>query len=192
MSILPIRIHPDPVLRQKSKRVGKIDASIQRLIDDMFDTMRSASGVGLAAPQVGKPIRVIVIEVPGRESLALINPVMVRREGRRRVEEGCLSIPGYKAEITRSITVTVRGLDREGRPVRIKAVASAEGGRDEDPEEALLAQALEHEIDHLNGVLYIDYLESPDQLVRLEPEETASEGEPVRVSAGRSASGEGR
>lgn len=176
MSILPIRIHPDPVLRQRSKKVRKIDASIQKLIDDMIDTMRGASGVGLAAPQIGKAIRVMVIEVPGREPFALINPEVVRREGQRRVEEGCLSIPGYKAEISRSVTVAVKALDREGRPVRIKAAA-----REEAPEEALLAQALEHEIDHLNGVLYIDHLESLDQLIRLEPDEVASEGEPARA-----------
>ena len=176
MSILPIRIHPEAVLRQKSKRVRKIDASIQKLIDDMIETMRDAPGVGLAAPQVGKPIRVIVIEVPGRDVFALINPQFVKREGQRRVEEGCLSVLGYKAEITRSQSVTVKGLDRQGRPVRVKATAGEDA-----PEEALLAQALEHEIDHLNGVLYIDYLESPDQLVRLEPDEVASEGEPVRA-----------
>ena len=178
MSILPMRIHPDPILRQKSKKVSKIGASVQKLIDDMIETMRDAPGVGLAAPQVGKPIRVMVIEVPGHEVFALINPEFVRREGQRQVEEGCLSVPGYKAEITRSETVTVKGLDRDGRPMRIKATASEEA-----PEDALLAQALEHEMDHLNGVLYIDYLESPDQLVRLEPDEAASEGEPVRASA---------
>ena len=178
MSILPIRIHPAPVLRRKSRKVRKIDASIQKLIDDMIETMRDAPGVGLAAPQIGRPIRVIVIEVPDHDLIALINPEFVRREGQRQVEEGCLSVPGYKAEISRSVTVTVKGLDREGRPLRIKATA-----REDDPMGALLAQALEHEIDHLNGVLYIDYLDSPDQLVRLEPDEVLSEGEPVRASA---------
>lgn len=176
MSILPIRIHPDPVLRQKSKKVRKVDGSVQKLIDDMMETMENASGVGLSAPQIGKAIRVIVIGVPGREPFALINPEVVRHEGERRVEEGCLSIPGYKAEITRSLTVTVKGLDRDGRTVRIKAAVSEEA-----PEEALLAQALEHELDHLNGVLYIDYLESQDQLIRLEQDESVTEGEPVRA-----------
>lgn len=150
---------PDPILRQKAKRVSRIDASIQRLIDDMFDTMRAAPGVGLAAPQVGVSLRVAVIEVPDHEPIALINPEIVKRSGQRLVDEGCLSIPGYRAEITRSLKVTVKGLNRQGREVRIKA------------EDDLLAQALEHEIDHLNGVLYIDYLESMDQLRKLEPAE---------------------
>src|SRR3990170_2005498 len=127
---MPIVLVPEPVLRLKTKKVRKIDASIQKLIDDMIDTMRDAPGVGLAAPQVGKPVRVMVIEVPGHDVFALINPEFVRREGERLVEEGCLSVPGYKAEITRSLTVTVKGLDREGRPFRIKAMAS-----DDSPEE---------------------------------------------------------
>jgi peptide deformylase len=153
---------PDPLLRWKAKRVKKIDASIQRLIDDMIDTMRAAPGVGLAAPQVGESLRVIVVEVPEHELIALINPQIVKRSGERRVDEGCLSIPGYKAEITRSETVTVKGLNREGRAVRVKA-------------QELLAEAFEHEIDHINGVLYIDYLESMDELVKLEPVESESE-----------------
>lgn len=177
MSILPIRINPDPILRRKAKKISKIDASVQKLIDDMLETMRSASGVGLAAPQVGKSLRVVVIEVPGYEPLALINPEFVRQEGKRRVEEGCLSIPGYKGEIQRSITIVIKGLDRGGHPVRIKATAS-----EDSPEESLLAQALEHEIDHLNGVLYVDYLESPDKLIRLDTDEEAREGEPVRAT----------
>ena len=162
MAVLPIRFVPDPVLRGKAKKVKKIDASIQRLIDGMIDTMRAAPGVGLAAPQVGESLRVIVVEVPEEELVALINPQIVRRSGERTVDEGCLSVPGYKAEITRSETVTVKGLNREGREVRIKA-------------QELLAEALEHEIDHINGILYIDYLESMDELVKLEPVESESE-----------------
>lgn len=162
MAVLPTRSVPDPLLRWKAKRVKKIDASIQRLIDDMIDTMRAAPGVGLAAPQVGESLRVIVVEVPEHELIALINPQIVKRSGERRVDEGCLSIPGYKAEITRSETVTVKGLNREGRAVRVKA-------------QELLAEAFEHEIDHINGVLYIDYLESMDELVKLEPVESESE-----------------
>ena len=136
----------------------KIDASVQKLIDDMIETMPAAGGVGLAAPQIGRPLRVIVIGAPEEEVLVLINPQIVRRSGDRQVTEGCLSVPGYCAEIARSVKVTVKGLNREGREVRIKA-------------EELLAQALEHEIDHINGVLYIDYLESMDQLVKIEPEQ---------------------
>ena len=138
--------------------MAKIDASIQKLIDDMIDTMPVAGGVGLAAPQIGRSLRVIVIGVPEQEMVVLVNPQIVRRSGQRQVTEGCLSVPGYWAEITRSLKVTVKGLNREGREVRVKA-------------EGLLAQALEHEIDHINGVLYVDYLESMDQLVKIEPEQ---------------------
>ncbi len=165
MSIIPIRVAPDPVLRAKAKKVPRIDASIQKLIDDMIDTMRAAPGVGLAAPQVGVSLRVIVIEIPGEEPLALVNPEVVKKSGRRRLWEGCLSVPGYQAEIDRSETVVVKGLDRNGKQVRLKAGDN------------LLAQALEHEIDHINGILYIDYLESPDQLVKVEPEEPAEKEE---------------
>lgn len=163
--------------------MAKIDASIQRLIDDMIDTMRAAGGAGLAAPQVGRPLRVIVIEVPPpspeanpplteeagpsrveeKEVIVLINPQIVRRSGQRQVVEGCLSVPGYWAEITRSVKVIAKGLNREGREVRIKG-------------EELLAQALEHEIDHIDGVLYIDHLESLDQLVKIEPEREEESG----------------
>ena len=159
MSIIPIHVVPDPVLRQKSKRVRSIDGSINRLIDDMLETMHSANGVGLAAPQLGTLLRVIVIGIPGEEDIALINPEVVRRTGERVVSEGCLSIPGYIGQIKRAESVRVKGRDRNGKEIRIKA-------------SELLAQALEHEIDHLNGVLYIDYLESMDELRKLEPEET--------------------
>ncbi len=158
MAVLPIRIVPDPVLREKAKKVPQIDASIQRLIDDMIDTMRDAPGVGLAAPQVGVSLRVVVVETPEMdEPLALINPEIVKTSGERLVEEGCLSIPGYKAEITRSVNVSVKGLTRDGRRMRIKA------------SDDLLAQALEHELDHIDGILYVDYVESPDLLKRMEP-----------------------
>ena len=162
MAILPIRVAGDPVLRHKTRKVKVIDASAQKLIDDMIDTMRAAPGVGLAAPQVGSPLRIAVIGVPEQEVIVLINPELVRRSGTRQIEEGCLSVPGYVAEITRSQFVVVKSLDREGRPQRTRA------------REDVLAQALEHELDHLNGVLYIDYLESLDQLVKLEPQDAAS------------------
>jgi peptide deformylase len=164
LAVLPIRVAGDPILRQKTRRVKVIDASLQRLIDDMIETMHAAPGVGLAAPQVGSPLRIAVIEVPEQEVIVLVNPEIVRRSGERRVEEGCLSVPGYVAEITRSQSVAVKALDRHGRSLRIKA-------RDD-----LLAQALEHEVDHLNGVLYVDYLESVEQLVKLEPAEQDPRG----------------
>ena len=158
MAVLPIHEAPDPVLRQKSKRVRSIDKSIHRLIDDMLETMHSAAGVGLAAAQLGTLLRVIVIGIPEEEDIVLINPEIVRRTGERVVDEGCLSIPGYIGQIKRAELVRVKGLDSSGKKIRIKA-------------DELLAQALEHEIDHLNGVLYIDYLDSMDKLRKIEPEE---------------------
>ncbi len=158
MAVLPIRVLPDPVLRQRSKRVKAIDGSIQRLIKNMIETMHAVPGrAGLAAPQVGIPLRVIVIGISEEEDTALINPEIVRRTGERPVTEGCLSVPGYYGEIKRAESVTVKGRDPKGKEIRIKA-------------NELLAQALEHEIDHLNGVLYIDHLESPDNLHKIEPE----------------------
>ena len=165
MALLNLRTLPDPVLRQKARRVSKIDDSLQKLIDDMIDTMRDASGVGLAANQVGVLQRVVVIEMPEEEQVrVLINPEITRREGERVVEEGCLSIPGYRGELTRSLKVRVRALDRDGKPVRFKA-------------EGLLAQVLEHETDHINGTLYIDHLESADKLWKLEPQEAGAQTE---------------
>ena len=154
MAVLKIRTLPDPVLRQKAKRVANIDGSIQKLIDDMIDTMRAASGVGLAAPQIGVPLRLAVIELPGEETITLINPEIIKRQGERMVEEACLSVPGYQGEIKRSVTVKVKAQDRQGREIRLKG-------------EELLAHALEHELDHLNGTLYIDHIESPDKLWKL-------------------------
>ena len=167
MALRPIRVAGDPVLRQKAKKVRVIDASVQKLIDDIIETMRDAPGVGLAANQVGVLLRVVVIEIPDqddrdqprKELYTLINPQIVKRSGERHLEEGCLSVPGYKAEVARSVSVTVKGLDRTGREIRIKA------------EDNLLAEALEHELDHIDGVLYIDHLESMDQLVKLEDDD---------------------
>lgn len=152
----------DIVLRRKAKRVPTIDGSVQRLIDDMLETLQQAGGVGLAAPQVGVSLRVVVIQLPDEVPIFLVNPEVVRRSGEREVMEGCLSIPGYMGEIRRSVTVTVKGWDRNGKAVRIKGAG-------------LLAQALEHELDHLNGILFIDHLESPEKLHRVETE-TQAEG----------------
>jgi peptide deformylase len=152
------------LLKRKAKRVSSIDGSIQRLIDDMLETMPQAGGVGLAAPQIGVSLRVIVLQMPDEEPVALINPEIVKRSGEREVSEGCLSVPGYAGEIKRSLSVTVKGQDRQGKTIRLKATG-------------LMAQALEHELDHLNGVLYVDHIESNDKLHRIEPptpEEEAS------------------
>ena len=157
MQVLSIcRFPNDHVLRQKAKRVPSIDVSVQRLIDDMIQTMQQANGVGLAAPQVGISLRVIVLQMPGQEPIALINPEIVKRIGEQEVTEGCLSVPGYYGEIKRSAEVTVKGKDRRGKVVRIKATG-------------LMAEALEHEIDHLNGVLYIDHIESLEKLHKVQP-----------------------
>jgi peptide deformylase len=164
MAIRQIRTVPDPVLRQKARRVKTIDASLKKLIADMFDTCTEANGVGLAAPQVGVPLRLIVMIIPKKdekdEKSCLINPEIVKRKGERVVKEGCLSIPGYYADIKRSEGVRVKGIDASGKEIRLSA-------------EGLMAQALEHEIDHLNGVLYVDHLESQDQLKKVEPEPVA-------------------
>lgn len=155
MAVLQIRALPDPALRQRAKRVNTIDASIQKLIDDMIDTLRASSGVGLAAPQIGVPLRIVVIEMPGEEVITLINPVVMKRKGERVLTEGCLSMPGYQGEIKRSLTVKVRAQDRHGKEIRLKG-------------EGLFAQVLEHETDHLNGTLYVDHLEDPAELYRIE------------------------
>jgi len=156
MAVLPVAAYPEPVLRRKAKRVKHIDESIAQLIDDMVETMHEVVGVGLAAPQVGVSLRVAVIELPGEETIVLVNPEIVKRSGEQQVEERCLSVPGYRGVIKRSVKVTAKGLDRRGRKIRIKG-------------EGLLAEALEHEIDHLNGTLYIDYLESMDKLYKVAP-----------------------
>ena len=154
MAVLPIRVLPDPVLRQKSKKVRSIDSSVHRLIDDMIATMRDASGVGLAAPQVGVSLRVAVIEIPGEEVIVLINPEIVKKQGERYLEEACLSVPGYMGEIKRSVLVKVKAQDRQGKIIRVKG-------------DELLAQALEHEIDHLDGMLYVDHLDGPGKLQKI-------------------------
>jgi len=157
MAILKIRTNPDPVLRNKAKKVTSFDSSVQKLIDDMIETLEVAQGVGLAANQVGVPLRIVVIQVPEVEdTIVLVNPEIVEKKGERLVVEGCLSIPGYQAEIMRSQSVKVKARDRNGKLIRKKA------GDD------LLAQCMEHEIDHLNGILYIDYLKDTDELVKTE------------------------
>ncbi len=158
MSLLSLRVLPDPILRRKAKRISTLDSSVQRLIDDMLETMPAVCGVGLAAPQIGVSLRLAVIGLPEEQPIVLVNPEIVKRSGERIVDEGCLSVPGYRGEIKRSVSVTVKALDRHGKQARFK-------GTD------LFAQALEHELDHLNGVLYIDHLESPDKLYQIEPEE---------------------
>ena len=163
MSVLPMHIVPDPLLRRRAKRVSNISHSIQKLIDDMIETMHNSNGVGLAANQIGVLQRVIVIQLPDdEEPRVFINPELTKQEGERDVEEGCLSIPGYRGLVRRSVKVKAKGLDRKGKVVRVNA-------------EELLAQALEHEIDHLNGTLYIDHLVDRDKLWKEGAEEAPQE-----------------
>jgi peptide deformylase len=154
--IRPIVVVGHPVLRQKAKRVTQIDRSIQKLIDDMIETMREAPGVGLAAPQVGVPLRLAVIEVDEKITV-IVNPEIIKSTGEAELDEGCLSVPGFWGRLTRAERVSVKALDRHGKEQRIR---DAEG---------LLAQALQHEIDHLDGYLYVDRMDNLDKLQRSEP-----------------------
>ena len=153
MGLRRILTADEPMLREKTKKVSHFDASLHRLLDDLVDTMRDAPGIGLAANQVGVPLRVAVIELEEKVT-ELVNPQVVRTSGEVLDWEGCLSIPGFVAEVKRAARVTVKAQDRHGKEFRVK------GGE-------LLARALQHEIDHLNGALYIDYLESLEELVRV-------------------------
>ncbi len=147
MAILEIKKYPEKVLKQKAKPVTAFDEELQTLIDNMIETMYAAPGVGLAAPQVGKSKRLAVIDISSREDkfplIVLINPVIVTCEGEVEFEEGCLSLPEYTAKVKRAETVVVNALDREGKAMEIEATD-------------LLAVALQHEIDHLDGMLLID------------------------------------
>src|SRR5512142_1341459 len=146
MAVREIRIMGDPVLRQKAEPLAQVDADTRRLIQDMFDTMYEADGVGLAAPQVGVSQRVIVVDPHEQDvkPFGLVNPIIVESTSDvERGEEGCLSIPGLKDIVERPAAVVVEGLDADGQPLRIEA-------------EGLLARVLQHEVDHLDGVLFID------------------------------------
>jgi len=150
MSIKPLIILPDPVLRLVSRPVERIDAPVKKLAADMLDTMYDAPGIGLAAIQVGEPLRLLVIDLAKEDEpkapQVFINPEVVERSNERSVyEEGCLSIPDYYAEVERPASVTVRYLDLDGSERSITA-------------EGLLATCLQHEMDHLDGVLFIDHI----------------------------------
>ena len=144
MAIRPILTEGHPMLRQKAKKVRRIDASLRRLVDDMFDTMHDADGLGLAAPQVGVPLRLIVIEHEG-ERYVLFNPETTRQRGSVTEDEGCLSLPEQYAEVTRPAEVKVRYLDQKGTEQQLHA-------------KGLLATCVQHEIDHLSGILFVDHL----------------------------------
>ena len=164
MAIREILQIPHPLLRQRARRVRSIDDDVLRLAYDMVETMRDANGIGLAANQIGELRRVIVIQLQEEEEARIyINPEIVLREGERRVEEGCLSIAGYKGMVTRSVWIRFRALDHTAKAVKLRA-------------EDVLSQALEHEVDHLNGILYTDHMEAHEKLVKVEPE-TESAGD---------------
>ena len=144
MSLLDIWVLGAPVLRQETRLVTEVTDDIRRLIDDMFETMYAARGIGLAAPQVGRLERVAVVDVDDNP-FAIVNPEIILREGAQRGEEGCLSIPEIYGEVERSARVVVRALDRYGKEFEVDSTE-------------LLARCLQHEIDHLHGRLFIDYL----------------------------------
>jgi peptide deformylase len=146
MARLEVRLLGDPVLRRKAEPVSEVTEELRALIDDMLETMYAEDGVGLAGPQVGRGIRVIVVDPheEGSRALTLVNPqILAASEDVSRREEGCLSVPGLSEVVERWSTVVVEALDRDGRPVRIEA-------------DGLLARILQHEIDHLDGILFID------------------------------------
>jgi peptide deformylase len=144
VSLLDIHVLGSPILRQETQPVAAVTDEHRRLIDDMFETMYAAKGIGLAAPQVGRLERIAVVDVDD-QPLAIVNPEILRREGTVKGEEGCLSIPEVYGDVERAARVVVRALDREGRAFEIEA-------------NDLLSRCLQHEIDHLHGKLFIDYL----------------------------------
>lgn len=149
MAVREILQFPHPVLRQRAEEVREIDERIHRLVEDMTETMYRAPGIGLAANQVGVPSRVIVVDLSAGEQpadrIVLVNPEILCKEGELQMEEGCLSVPDLRDSVSRCQRVVVRGLDLDGRRVELEA-------------EDLLAVALQHEIDHLDGILFIDHL----------------------------------
>ncbi len=173
MAIYKVITAENPILRQKGKKIHRFDASIQKLISDMFETMHAAHGVGLAAPQIARSIRIFVAEYEEHmeddsvihHKVAMVNPEIIKAEGEELGTEGCLSIPGYVGDnIRRAAKVTVKGQDASGKPIRVNA-------------EGWFARILQHEIDHLDGILFLDRLDRPEDLREVTPEETAEEEE---------------
>ncbi len=164
MAIRKIITTENPILRQKAKKIHRFDPSLQKLVDDMFETMHTAGGVGLAGPQIAQSIRVFVAEYEDHK-IAVFNPEIVKAEGEEIGPEGCLSIPGYMGEnIRRAAKVLVKGQDVRGKPIRV-------------PAEGWFARIVQHEIDHLDGVLFIDRLDRPEDLREVTDEEIAEEEE---------------
>jgi peptide deformylase len=150
VALKKIRYLGDPVLRQKSRSVEQVDSTYRELVDDMIETMYASKGIGLAAPQIGIPERVIVLDKDpggdyGKGGFVIINPVILSTEGKDEMEEGCLSIPDIRDVVTRAEKVRVKGLDLEGNEIEIEATG-------------LMAKVVQHEVDHINGLLFIDHL----------------------------------
>lgn len=164
MAVRTIITTENPILRQKAKKIHHFDTSLQRLVDDMFETMHEAHGVGLAAPQIAQPIRVFVAQYQDRK-VAVFNPEIVKTEGEEIGNEGCLSIPGYEGRnIRRAAKILVKGQDVRGKQIRV-------------PAEGWFARILQHEIDHLNGILFTDRLDNPEDLYEFRPEDYITEEE---------------
>jgi len=162
MALRKIITAENPILRQKAKKVHRFDPSLQKLVDDMFETMHDANGVGLAAPQIGMSIRVFVAEYEDRKTV-IFNPEIVKAEGEAVGTEGCLSIPGYAGDnIRRAVKVVVKGQDVRGKSIRVNA-------------EGWFARILQHEIDHLDGILFTDRLDQPEDLRELLAEDLEEE-----------------
>jgi peptide deformylase len=159
-----------PVLREKAKKVARIDASIQRLLDDLAETMLDAPGAGLAANQIGVALRVCVVKGDDKQIWGLVNPEIVKSEGSQVGPEGCLSYPGWVGEVERAETVVVKGRNRRGKEIRVKT-------------SGFTARAFQHEIDHLDGILFTDRLTSLDTLRRVE-ELTEDEQGAVAAASG--------
>jgi peptide deformylase len=175
--MLDILTFPDPRLRNRAKPVAEVDESVRRTVDDMFETMYAAPGIGLAATQVNIPKRIIVIDVSEEQSepLCLINPEILERTGEEQMEEGCLSVPGFYEPVTRAEQIRVRALDRDGKPFELKT-----GG--------LLAVCIQHEIDHLDGKLFVDYISAlKRQRIRRKLEKDQRQDRPARVETRRRA-----
>ena len=168
MAIRKIITTENPILRQKAKKIHHFDPSLQRLVDDMFETMHVANGVGLAAPQIAQSIRVLVAEYEEPETeqhykVALFNPEIIKAEGEELGTEGCLSIPGYAGDnIRRATKIVVKAQDVKGKQIRVTA-------------ENWFARILQHEIDHLDGILFLDRLDRAEDLRELGPEEELQE-----------------
>jgi peptide deformylase len=172
MAVRDLVLLGNPILRQKARKIHRFDASLPKLVQDMFETMHANDGVGLAAPQIALSIRLFVVECTDPETdrhykVAMANPEIIKAEGEQRGVDGCLSIPGfYGVNVRRAAHVVVKGQDVRGKPMRVSAAG-------------LFAWALQHEIDHLDGILYLDRLDRPEDLREIRPDDQVEEAAPV-------------